>query len=161
MAVFGWMPGVSSAFSRKFFNVSPTKSSGFLHHIKRGGNYWTQGCPSCFKNFCSLPQPSSNTGQLFSRANRLLRNGSTSYAKPVKNGRLLLVLRTQNFKTSALLKNKMSTNNLTLPKTEVVRKAGAKEMSRLLGLAKGEKWTLTGSSVCFARIIKICRNRKS
>lgn len=144
MSIFYLTSGLLNKFSKGVTRtISFPPGKGLYFNIKGTGNYWTQGCQKCSQNFHTAPVPSS-----------LARNGrKVNGTSPVFwLGNLSVISRAfgrRNLKTSALLRQKMPVSNPNgKGDAAIVRKAGKKEVSRLLGLAKAEKWTLTGK-ICY------------
>lgn len=141
MSIFYWTGGLGGVLNT--FSKGPSRTfsfpsrKGLSFNIKGTGNYWTQGCQKCSRSFHSVPSSLARRGRNFNGTNPVFW---------VDNLRLFsCALGRRNFKTSALLRQKMPNSKPNgSGDGAVVRKAGKKELSRLLGLAKGEKWTLTG-----------------
>ncbi|CAL8111742.1 unnamed protein product [Orchesella dallaii] len=123
--------------------VMPWRRSISYRPSIKNGNYWTQGCNNCFKNFCTN-QP-LRPANIFPPGSITNRFGSSKLFGRSENFQVFpCFVRKQNFKTSALLRSSMQSTK-TGTDALVVKKPGKNEISRLLGLAKSEKWTLTGA----------------
>lgn len=109
---------------------------GRTHYQIRNESYWKQSCYNCYKNYHSFTRPFVPSG-----LNRTLllknvfKNGSLEGSWSVAPRRSL--------RRSVIFRN---TIRFGMKKDDaaVVRRASKSEISRLLGLAKNEKWTLTG-----------------